>query len=417
MTEAEFEALYIRMLAKYSASTGSAGVETLTADDLASDEAKQAYLIPSTLNGAWVTASLSVIMSPVLEAIATLDAALADAAEALTTANTARSEMDAARGLTESATADARTAISNVQAALSDARTAVTDAQAALANAQASKATTDGLQQTLSGYLSQTQTLISNLETAIASANDTADHPTIIGADNYVYTWNKQTSSYTKTSVYVRGEGFHVSKTFASVAEMQAYSGAGLKEGDFVLINTGDVEQADNAKLYTYDGAGGYDYLVDMSGAIGFTGHTPQISIGTITTGAAGSQATASLTANGTDTDGNPKYRLNLTIPKGDTFTYSDLTAAQIAELRQPLTAVIQTMTDNAVARISDDGYWEVLNPVSGTYTKTTAYALGGATYPKFSIDPLTADVIVDTSVEDEGRFEINDDGDLVLNY
>jgi|GEM_PF-3266619 len=53
-------------------------------------------------------------------------------------------------------------------------------------------------------------------------------------------------------------------------------------------------------------------------GSAGNTGKTPQISIGTVTTGNAGTSASAALATNGTDTNGNPKYLLSLTIPRGD---------------------------------------------------------------------------------------------------
>lgn len=74
---------------------------------------------------------------------------------------------------------------------------------------------------------------------------------------------------------------------------------------------------------------------------------------------------------------------------------------------------------------VGPNGYWMTWSETAkdpetgkaGAYVETDDYALGGATYPKFEVDPLTADVTVDTDVSDEGRFEITDDGDLVLNY
>lgn len=185
---------------------------------------------------------------------------------------------------------------------------------------------------------------------ATDDANDTASHPTYIGVDNYVYAWNKATKAYDKTEIYVRGEAFHISKVFVSIAEMNSYQGSDVKAGDFALIDTGDVEDPDNAKLYVKN-ATGWGFLVDMSGAIGFTGRTPQFSIGTVTAGAPDSGAHASLSEDGTDSDNNPKYKLNLTIPKGDTFKYSDLTPANIADLQRPANDMIGvlTATDNAV--------------------------------------------------------------------
>lgn len=47
---------------------------------------------------------------------------------------------------------------------------------------------------------------INEVSAAIANANDTASHPTKIGADNYVYEWNKATKAYYKTGILVKGD-------------------------------------------------------------------------------------------------------------------------------------------------------------------------------------------------------------------
>ena len=155
-------------------------------------------------------------------------------------------------------------------------------------------------------------------DTAAANANDTAEHPTYIGQDHYVYRWNKTAQAYDKTDIYTKGDAFSIKKVYASVANMEAdKSNPDITEGDFVLVNTGDVEDPDNAKLYV-KADGDFEFLVDMSGAIGFTGKTPQFSIGTISTLEAGSTATATISEDGVDSDGNPKYKINFAIPRGN---------------------------------------------------------------------------------------------------
>lgn len=185
-------------------------------------------------------------------------------------------------------------------------------------------------------------------ETATEDAQDTADHPTYIGTDNYVYKWNKTAQAYDKTAIYVRGEAFSIKKVYASIDAMLADKSTTFKEGDFCLINTGDVENPDNAKLYVRSAVGSWDFLVDMSGAIGFTGKTPQMFIGTVSIGSGKDSAAVTVTPDGTDTDGNPKYRINYVIP---CLAYEDLTPEQIAELQRPandMIAVLQA-TDNQV--------------------------------------------------------------------
>lgn len=172
-------------------------------------------------------------------------------------------------------------------------------------------------------------------------ATEVAEHPTYVGEDNYVYIWDTTAKSYTKTSVYVRGEGFSISKIYSSVDEMNADTNHGLKEGDFVLINSGNVEDPDNAQLYAVTSTGKFKFVVDMSGAIGFTGKTPQLSIGTVNTGTSINDASVSLVNTGQDTEANPTYDLNFIIPR---LAYNDLTEENIAELQRPANDMIAVL-------------------------------------------------------------------------
>lgn len=69
-----------------------------------------------------------------------------------------------------------------------------------------------------------------------------------------------------------KGDAFAIAKTYTSVAAMNAgFASDGVKQGQFVLIDTGNVNNADNAKLYV-KGTTAYTYLTDLSGATGMTG-------------------------------------------------------------------------------------------------------------------------------------------------
>ena len=68
------------------------------------------------------------------------------------------------------------------------------------------------------------------------------------------------------------GEAFKIAKTFTSIEEMnKGFATDGVKNGQFVMIDTGNVEDADNAKLYV-KGESSYTYITDLSGATGMTG-------------------------------------------------------------------------------------------------------------------------------------------------
>lgn len=237
-----------------------------------------------------VKASLELLVAPALEAAdkanEAADKAESNATAAQTAANTANEKAELAAQ-----------AASDVNAAKEGAETAAQSANTAASNANEKAVLAD---------------------TAAANANDTAEHPTYIGQDHYVYKWNKTAQAYDKTDIYTKGDAFSIKKVYASVANMEAdKSNPDITEGDFVLVNTGDVEDPDNAKLYV-KADGDFEFLVDMSGAIGFTGKTPQFSIGTISTLEAGSTATATISEDGVDSDGNPKYKINFAIPRGN---------------------------------------------------------------------------------------------------
>lgn len=68
------------------------------------------------------------------------------------------------------------------------------------------------------------------------------------------------------------GTPFSISKVYDSIAAMNAgYATDSVPMGGFVLINTGSVDDEDNAKLF-YKGSSEYMYLTDMSGATGRQG-------------------------------------------------------------------------------------------------------------------------------------------------
>lgn len=98
-----------------------------------------------------------------------------------------------------------------------------------------------------------------------------------------------------------------------------------VEDGKTPSFAIGTVSQGSSASAtVTADGtdtSGNPKYKINLvlpQGDKGDTGKTPVLEIGSTTTGDPGTQASATLTANGTTTSGNPKYLLSLTIPRGD---------------------------------------------------------------------------------------------------
>lgn len=70
------------------------------------------------------------------------------------------------------------------------------------------------------------------------------------------------------------GQGFTISKIYSSVDAMNSgYATDGVPIGGFILIDTGNTEDPDNAKLYV-KGDTSYVYLTDLSGSQGIKGDT-----------------------------------------------------------------------------------------------------------------------------------------------
>lgn len=236
-------------------------------------------------------------------------------------------------------------------------------------------------------------------DTAAANANDTAEHPTYIGQDHYVYKWNKTAQAYDKTDIYTKGDAFSIKKVYASVANMEAdKSNPDITEGDFVLVNTGDVEDPDNAKLYV-KADGDFEFLVDMSGAIGFTGKTPQFSIGTISTLEAGSTATATISEDGVDSDGNPKYKINFAIPRGNPGAPFRV-AGEYATLEALKSAVPDGSAVDGFMAVGTEAPYDYYAWVDGDWVNQGKIAGGGS--GNVVVIPAAAMSISDQATSDE---------------
>jgi hypothetical protein len=127
------------------------------------------------------------------------------------------------------------------------------------------------------------------------------------------------------------GKPFKIQRTYTSISEMNADTD-NIELYEFVLIHTGSVEDEDTGKLYMKD-VSGMSYLTDLSGVQGIqgvkgeTGATPNLSIGSVTTGEPGTEASVQISG----TKENPL--LHLTIPRGEPGTIEDLSPEDIGAL------------------------------------------------------------------------------------
>ncbi len=103
------------------------------------------------------------------------------------------------------------------------------------------------------------------------------------------------------------GKGFLIDKTYSSVADMNAsYATDGVRLYGFVIIDSGDVEDEDNAKLFIKTETE-YKYLTDLSEAQGIKGEQ-----GT---------GISAITADGKDVNDGNVYKI--TLSDGNTYNFT----------------------------------------------------------------------------------------------
>lgn len=139
------------------------------------------------------------------------------------------------------------------------------------------------LQQPASDMIATLQATNVEMQAAKNDAQDTADHPTYIGVDYYVYKWSKSTKEYDNTGIYVKGE---------------------------------KGEQGEQG-IQGEQGQQGQQGVQGEQGQKGEDGLPPTLQLGDVTTLEAGTNASAKITPNGTTADGSPIYKIDLFLPRG----------------------------------------------------------------------------------------------------
>lgn len=117
-----------------------------------------------------------------------------------------------------------------------------------------------------------------NANTAAQNANDAADRSNLIAnnppkiVNETWYMFDEETNEYVSTGIKAIGDAFTIIKTYNSVEEMQAdYSNPEVGIGQFVMIDTGDVNNPEDSQLYL-KGETEWKFISDLSGAQGIQG-------------------------------------------------------------------------------------------------------------------------------------------------
>ena len=190
-----------------------------------------------------------------------------------------------------------------------------------------------------------------------------------------------------------KGDGFTVAKTYSSISAMNAgFATDGVPLNALVLINTGNVDNVDNAKLYIKRESG-YSYLTDLSGAQGIQGPAgPQGATGPQgpqgTTGPQGIQGAAgvgiSKVEKTSSTGKVDTYTITLTNGAVHYFTVTNGTDGSPGT-SVTVTKVVQSSEDGGVNTVtfSNGQTINIKNGSKGTTGATGAQGAAGATGPQ----------------------------------
>ena len=90
--------------------------------------------------------------------------------------------------------------------------------------------------------------------------------------NDYWWFYNTDTSKYENTGIKAIGDSFVIKRTYSSVQEMEDnFNSPDVSVGEFVVINTDDVEDPENSRLYM-KAEESWKFITDLSGATGITG-------------------------------------------------------------------------------------------------------------------------------------------------
>lgn len=223
------------------------------------------------------------------------------------------------------------------------------------------------------------------------------------------------------------GKDFRISKTFVSIAAMEAYTGTDVLVNDCVMIDTGSVEDVDTGKLYRRT-ENGWSYIGDLSGKQGIKGETGNGIAGAVlnqdytltitftdgtsytTTPIRGAQGVKGDTGNGiASTVLNQDYTLTITFTDGTSYTTTSIRGEQgikgdtgnTGATPNMSIGTVQTLTPGSPATASITGTPEapVLNlgiPKGDTGSVSGIY---GSTIPMSPQDQTTIATAIDGKV------------------
>lgn len=128
-----------------------------------------------------------------------------------------------------------------------------------------------GTEEDFSRMLAEVPNAVKDAKQAVKDSKEVLQNPPkIVDGNWYIYDYAKDT--YQDSGINAVGDAFVIVKTYPSIQAMQDdYNNPEVKKGQFVMIDTGDVENEEDSRLYL-KGNTEWKFISDLSGAQGIQG-------------------------------------------------------------------------------------------------------------------------------------------------
>lgn len=128
-----------------------------------------------------------------------------------------------------------------------------------------------GTEEDFGKMLNEVPNAVKDAKQAVKDSKEVLQNPPkIVDGNWYIYDYAKDT--YQDSGINAVGDTFVIVKTYPSIQAMQDdYNNPEVKKGQFVMIDTGDVENEEDSRLYL-KGDTEWKFISDLSGAQGIQG-------------------------------------------------------------------------------------------------------------------------------------------------
>ena len=128
-----------------------------------------------------------------------------------------------------------------------------------------------GTEEDFGRMLNEVPNAVKDAKQAVKDSKEVLQNPPkIVDGNWYIYDYAKDT--YQDSGINAVGDAFTIVKTYSSVQAMEDdYNNPEVKTGQFVMIDTGDVENEEDSRLYL-KGNTEWKFISDLSGAQGIQG-------------------------------------------------------------------------------------------------------------------------------------------------